>query len=154
MKICAVEAELCHEYRQTYSRTASQTDMTKLIVACRNFAKTPNCFLSTQYTYICTLYRNTPFCPHSTLTYARCTATHLSVHTVHLHMHAVPQNDGLPGTVHQLQVTKCCYPVLQRFEKSVWCCFLIFPDFTHLTCAEWPWSCRELLSVCGMILGD
>jgi len=37
MKICSVEAEWCHED----GRTDRQTDMTKLIVAFRNFANAP-----------------------------------------------------------------------------------------------------------------
>jgi hypothetical protein len=37
MKICPVGAEMLHAYRRPYG----QTDMTKLIVAFRNFANKP-----------------------------------------------------------------------------------------------------------------
>jgi hypothetical protein len=41
MKIRRVGAELFHEDGQTDGRTGGQIDMTKLIVAFRNFAKAP-----------------------------------------------------------------------------------------------------------------
>jgi hypothetical protein len=42
MKICAVGAELFHSDGQRHIQTDGRTDMTKLVVAFRNFANAPN----------------------------------------------------------------------------------------------------------------
>jgi hypothetical protein len=55
MKIHLVEAELCHADGRTDGRTDRQADVTKLMVAFRNFANAPKkkIHLLTQCTYLC-----------------------------------------------------------------------------------------------------